>query len=109
VTRYRALAGGGIAALILASWVVVWFAGRHEGSSRRDGGPTSGRSPVTVADGSPAGGLLVSVETMPLYDDIDAELRAGAWTLAASLVELPDWANVADFDAASPQSPASRP
>jgi hypothetical protein len=34
-----------------------------------------------------------------LYDDIDAGMRAGVWMLASSLVEMPDWATLADFDA----------
>jgi len=39
------------------------------------------------------------IESLPLYDDIDAGMRAGVWMLASSIVEMPDWATLADFDA----------
>jgi hypothetical protein len=67
------------------------------------------RGPEVVPDGSvsidPEGGRdldalpSLGVESIPLYDDIDAGMRAGVWMLASSLVEMPDWATLADFDA----------
>ncbi len=89
----------GLAALIVAWIVVDWSPGR------------AGRESVAVmvvpgpfqalpGDGEPGSGI----ESLPLYDDIDRGVRAGAWTLAASLVELPDWANLADIDGAASQA-----
>jgi hypothetical protein len=50
---------------------------------------------------------VAGIESFPLYDDIDAGVRAGVWMLASSLVEVPDWARLADFDA--PASPSDAP
>jgi hypothetical protein len=44
---------------------------------------------------------LPAIVLLPLYDEIEAGLRDGVRTLAESLVELPDWASLAEFDAAA--------
>lgn len=46
----------------------------------------------------PADMPSVGIDSLPLYDDIDAGVRAGAWMLASSLVDVPDWASLADFN-----------
>ncbi len=106
--RILARSGGGVAALIVASWAVVWLAGRLGGGPGTDD-VTAGSAPVAVAVQQDDGERLVAIETLPLYDDLDSGLRASVWTLAESLIELPDWANLADFDAAASQSAGSRP
>ncbi len=95
----------GVVAVVAAVWLVAaWLPGR----------PPTGPSPIERAgneelavtgDGEPFSGI----EEIPMYDDIDARVRAGAWMLAASLVELPDWASLADFDAKAILADASGP
>jgi len=108
VPRVLVCVGGGLAALVLASWAVVWLAGRPQDRPGTSD-VAAGVVPVAVAVLPSGDKRLVGIDTLPLYDDLDAGLRAGAWTLAESFVELPDWANLADFDAAALQSAASRP
>lgn len=38
------------------------------------------------------------IERLPLFDDIDREVRSGVVLVAASLLDLPAWRDVADFD-----------
>jgi hypothetical protein len=47
------------------------------------------------------GGELPPIVVLPLYHEIEAGLRDGVRTLAESFVELPDWASLAEFDAAA--------
>jgi hypothetical protein len=89
-------------AVALAVIVAVFVAGRG-----LDGRP-GGAALVAPADRQDAGAIpSVGIESLPMYDDIDEGVRAGVWMLASSLVEVPDWASVADFDAPAipPDSP----
>jgi hypothetical protein len=54
--------------------------------------------PVEVPPGDDE---LPGIEQLPTLDELEEGLRAGVRTLAASLVDVPDWASLADFDAAS--------
>ncbi len=38
------------------------------------------------------------IEQLPLFDDIDREVRSGVVMVASSLLDLPAWRDVADFD-----------
>lgn len=105
--RALGFAGGGLVAVVVASWAVFWMVGGHENSPVR-GDVVAGGSRISAA-AQLADERLVSFDTLPLYEDLDLGVRAGAWTLAESLVELPDWANLADFDAAALRSAAFRP
>lgn len=51
----------------------------------------------------------VGIEGFPMYDDIDAGMRTGVWILASTLVEVPDWASLAGFDAAVNPPEAATP
>jgi hypothetical protein len=87
------------AAVALAALVAVLVSGRGARETAPDSTPLVPRD-RQVVNTIPAGGL----ESLPLYADIDAGVREGVWMLASSLVEVPDWARLADFDA--PASPS---
>lgn len=42
---------------------------------------------------------IVGLERLPMFDEIDAGLRDGVVTLAASILEVPDWTMLAELDA----------
>ncbi len=80
------------AAAAFAAVLTVLFTG--SGPEEAPNGSVSFQ-PVDVrsVDEPPA----LGVESLPMYDDIDAGMRAGVWMLASSLVEMPDWATLANF------------
>lgn len=93
--------------LVAAAAVVVVAAGL---SLVRREGPRSGPAKAPLAavvvsqlpDEVPPGDEeLPGIEQLPTFDELEEGLRAGVRTLAASLVDVPDWASLADFDAAS--------
>ena len=61
--------------------------------------PNGSLSMESAGQPSPDGVPELGVDSLPLFDDIDADMRAGLWMLASSLVEMPDWVTLADFDA----------
>lgn len=81
-----------VAAFAAAVAVLVTARGPEEA-------PNGSVSMESAGQPRPDGMPELGVDSLPLYDDIDAGMRAGAWMLASSLVEMPDWATLADFDA----------
>ena len=84
----------------------------------RDADPTrplgpmqAGRAAVVALDAAaPGNGGIAApalpdetpgIDQLPTPGEIEEELREGVTTLAASLLEVPDWASLADFDACS--------
>lgn len=88
--------------LAVAVIIAVFVSGRGPDETSPDSTLLAPRD-RQVAGPMPAVGL----ESLPMYDDIDAGVREGVWMLASSLVEVPDWARLADFDA--PATPADAP
>lgn len=65
-------------------------------------GPPSEPAAAEVASRQPPNDEeLPGIEALPTFDDLEEGLRAGVRTLAASLVDVPDWASLANFDATS--------
>jgi AcrR family transcriptional regulator len=93
----------------LAAAVALVVVATGLGLVRREGSPRGPASalPAAVAvsqlpDEVPPGDEeLPGIEVLPTFDEIEQGLRDGVRTLAASLVDVPDWASLADFDAAS--------
>lgn len=56
---------------------------------------------VAEADGP------VGLERLPMFDEIDAGVREGISSLAAALIEPPDWSALAVFDARALVEPAA--
>jgi hypothetical protein len=68
--------------------------------------------PVALVVVDPAGGSEVAaggdaadaaefgIERVPTFDDLEAGVREGVSTLAATLLDVPEWRMLADFDAA---------
>jgi len=98
----------GAAAVLLATLVLVTLSSgfRLQSPLTEPAAP----SPVAVvASPQPDQQSVPGIESLPLFDEIDEGVRAGVRTLAASLVELPDWASLADFDAVAMLAAAAGP
>jgi hypothetical protein len=58
---------------------------------------------------------LLGIDRLPMFDELEAEVRAGLTTLAVSLLEVPDWGPLAALagaglpDAGPPASNATSP
>jgi hypothetical protein len=94
--------GGHLSGFVaVAAVAAVWMLDR--GAIGPDRGDRAAESqPRSVAAVSASNGTpMTGIETLPLYDDLETGFRDGMWTLTASMVELPEWANLADFDAAA--------
>ena len=57
-------------------------------------------APAELVDYGPTAEEVVGLERMPMYDDIDEGLREGVSTLARSLLDVPEWGTLAEFDTA---------
>lgn len=75
------------------------------GTDPADGPPQR----VALVAMDPAGGSGVAasgdaaelgIERVPTFDELEAGVREGVSTLAATLLEVPEWRMLADFDAA---------
>jgi hypothetical protein len=65
------------------------------------GGVRSVAVTLTAADAQQGGverGTTV-IERLPMFDEIDEEVRSGVVLVASSLLGVPDWRSLADFDA----------
>jgi hypothetical protein len=71
--------------------------------------PAAPSPAAVVASPQPDQQSVPGIESLPLFDEIDEGVRDGVRTLAASLVELPDWASLADFDAVALLAAAAGP
>lgn len=96
----------------LAAAAVLGLVAAGLGLVRREGppgGPASApraRSAAVTAsempdEVTPGDEEMLGIEQLPTFDELEEGLRAGVRTLAASLVDVPDWASLAEFDAAS--------
>lgn len=91
----------GVAAL--AAVVIAGFATRPDSADERPRGAVVARiDPAggdAVAGGLPAEASELGIDTVPTFDDLEAEVRQGVSTLAATLLDVPEWRMIADFDA----------
>jgi hypothetical protein len=98
----------GAAAVLLATLLVVtWSSGFGLQSPLAE--PAAPSPVAVVASPQPDQQSVPGIESLPLFDEIDEGVRDGVRTLAASLVELPDWASLADFDAVAMLAAAAGP
>jgi len=99
-TGWRPLAA--IAAgVAVAAAVAVVLPGSQPVTPGAGEGPAAAMLAGQVAPDAPQPAEPPAVMVLPLYDEIEAGLRDGVRTLAESFVELPDWASLAEFDAAA--------
>ena len=98
---------GAAAVLVATILVVTWSSGfRLQSRPAEPAAP----SPVAVAASpQPDQQSVPGIDWLPMFDEIDEGVRDGVRTLAASLVELPDWASLADFDAVAVLAAAAGP
>lgn len=59
----------------------------------------AGGSEVAAA-GEAAAAAELGIDRVPMFDELDAGVREGVSTLAATLLDVPEWRMLADFDAA---------
>jgi len=95
------------AAVTAAALVVVaaiagdWNAaagGRTRSAALVATGPAGGSE---VADaGDPGDVAALGIDRVPLFDELEAGVREGVSSLAATLLDVPEWRMLADFDAA---------
>lgn len=96
------------AAMLVATLLVVtWSSGFGLQSPPAE--PVASSAVAVVASPQPDQQSVPGIDSLPMFDDIDEGVRDGVRTLAASLVELPDWASLADFDAAAMLAAAAGP
>lgn len=96
------------AAMLVATLLVVtWSSGFGLQSPPAE--PAAPSAVAVVASPQPDQQSVPGIDSLPMFDDIDEGVRDGVRTLAASLVELPDWASLADFDAAAMLAAAAGP
>ena len=96
------------AAMLVATLLVVtWSSGFGLQSPTAE--PVASSAVAVVASPQPDQQSVPGIDSLPMFDDIDEGVRDGVRTLAASLVELPDWASLADFDAAAMLAAAAGP
>ena len=98
---------GAAAVLVATLLLVAWSSGfRLQSRPAEPAAP----SPVAVAASpQPDQQSVPGIDWLPMFDEIDEGVRDGVRTLAASLVELPDWASLADFDAVAALAAAAGP
>jgi hypothetical protein len=96
------LAGGGAAAGLIGAGVVdrgVSPSLPNDAAGRGLVSSTTFSSRAAVPDQAAAGGDDL-IERLPLFDEIDAEIRSSVATVASALLAVPDWRALAEFDAA---------
>lgn len=107
--RDRGRVSAGAAALAIGSGLALVLAIGFSPGQVRPGFPTGGR--VDSVSGGRLSERPLSlevtaaeetslIERLPLFDDIDREVRSGVVLVASSLLDLPAWRDVADFDPA---------
>ncbi|MFM8414519.1 MAG: hypothetical protein ACKOCX_07315 [Planctomycetota bacterium] len=95
------------AAVVVAATVVVLM---HPGPDLRIGGAGQGERPASdaaVASVPAEADGPVGLERLPMFDEIDAGVRDGVASLAASLLEVPDWTMLAELDAGAVLDPGA--
>lgn len=87
--------------LAIAAVIVAW---RSDPAARRPGTAAFATVEPAVEDGSDVGHGLgespLGIETVPMFDEFEAGVREGVSSLAATLLDVPEWRMLADFDAA---------
>lgn len=95
-----AAAAAALAAVVLA---VVWAGPDQAGGPPRSVAlvamDPAGGSEVAAA-GEAAAAAELGIDRVPMFDELDAGVREGVSTLAATLLDVPEWRMLADFDAA---------
>ena len=87
--------------------LVAWSSGFRLQS--RPAEPAAPPPVAVAASPQPDQQSVPGIDSLPMFDEIDEGVRDGVRTLAASLVELPDWASLADFDAVAVLAAAAGP
>ncbi len=106
----RAMLPGSIsAAVVSVAFLLVARSGllsRADRASRTVAGGEAERAPPAMLAGGVQGELTigqeqesVGIDRLPMFAEIEESLREGVTTLAASLLEVPEWTALADFDA----------
>ena len=100
----------GVAALAV---VIAVFAAWPEPAGKRPRAAAAVRVEPEGAD-AVAGGVSpeasdLGIDAVPMFDDLEAGLREGVSTLAATLLDVPEWRMLADFDAAGFLGPDAAP
>lgn len=54
----------------------------------------------SVGEDMPSGVASIGIDTVPMFDELEAGVREGVSSLAATLLDVPEWRMLADFDAA---------
>ena len=98
---------GAAAVLVATLLLVTWSSGFRLQSPPAE--PAAPSPAAVAASPQPDQQSVPGIESLPMFDEIDEGVRDGVRTLAASLVELPDWASLADFDAAAMLAAAAGP
>lgn len=87
--------------LAIAAVIVAW---RPDSAAPRPGTAAFAIVEPAGEDGFDVGHDLeespVGIETVPMFDDLEAGVREGVSSLAATLLDVPEWRTLADFDAA---------
>ena len=92
-----AAAGAVLAVLTLA----INWAGLHPADGPLQGVALVATDPAGGSDAAAAGDAAeLGIERVPTFDDLEAGVREGVSTLAATLLDVPEWRMLADFDAA---------
>ena len=105
--------GLSVGVAVAAVVVIVGFAPTPDPADERPRG-------AIVASIDPAGGDAVAggvppeasepgIDTVPTFDELEAGVREGVSTLAATLLDVPEWRMLADFDAAGFLGPDAAP
>jgi len=99
------------AALVAVAALLVARPVRDADPTRPLGPMNAGGAAVVALDAEASGELVVAaaalpdetpgIDRLPTPGEIEEELREGVTTLAVSLLEVPDWTSLADFDAGS--------
>ena len=98
------VAGVALVMITAEAWQWDGRAGRAATLAARAVGP----APAPVAAALSGADGPVGLERLPMFDEIDAGVRDGVASLAASLFEVPDWAMLAGLDARAVLDPGSR-
>jgi len=98
---------GAAAVLVATLLLVTWSSGFGLQSPPAE--PAAPSPAAVAASPQPDQQSVPGIDSLPMFDEIDEGVRDGVRTLAASLVELPDWASLADFDAVAVLAAAAGP
>lgn len=99
-SEWRQVSLAAAAALVAVITLAINWAGLGpaDGPPRRVGlvatDPAGGSEMAAAGDAAELG-----IERVPMFDELEAGVREGVSTLAATLLDVPEWRMLADFDA----------